>query len=123
MNLTFNTKEQLIEALEAKRRACEAEDAENMRKHKEAERKALAAFKEMVRAAAKWDYAKAKKNSFRVGNYDSGPKCPASMIARLDRVLAFVKVSQQKRYVIGKNAHEEVFSILTIDMPKTKGLC
>lgn len=123
MNLTFNTKEQLIEALEAKRRACEVEDFHNVREHKAAEKKALAEFRASLREAMKWDYAEVKENEFRVGDYSSGPTCPRSMVALLDRTLAFAKASQQKRYVINKNARHDLYVILTLGMPEAKGLC
>ena len=117
------TKDQLIEALEARREWAQQLDAANLAKHQAEEKAALAKFRQECKEALKWDYQTAKSNWFRVGKVDR-PHCPSSLVASLDRHLNQVKASYQTRYTISESGGwSQVHHLLTHDETIKTEMC
>ena len=117
------TKDQLIEALEARREWARRIDADNLANHQKEEKAALAKFKQGCRDALKWDYQTAKENWFQVERVNR-PRCPNSLEANLDRQLSQVKASCQIRYTINdRGSWSEVHHLLTHDETIKAEMC
>ena len=119
-------REELIEALEGRRAWAEEIDARNLAEHQKAEKEYLAKFKAACREAAKWDYATAKRHHFEVMDDNSWdrPRCPQSIVAKLDANLNTVKASYQSRYTIADGGGwSQVFYLLTHDETIKAEMC
>lgn len=117
------TREQLLEALEARRPWAERYDADNLKTHQRAEKEALAAFRAKCREAAKWTYSQAVE----AGRYSLSlerPHCPASAVALLERNLTYVKTSGQKTYMVTERGDwSRLFWVLTHDETIKSDVC
>lgn len=114
--LRFN-RDQLIEALEARRHWAEKLDKKRLAKHARDEAAHLAAFHAGCRAALKWDYATAKGNYFRTSmGKSSMPSCPRSLVAQLDASLNSIFATRQERFVIDdRGTWSTLHYLLTFD--------
>jgi hypothetical protein len=114
--LRFNTKEDLLTALENRRAILTQYDKRRLWEHQIAEREHLKRFREKLREALKWDYATAKKEWWQVSR-DSAPSCPPSLIAKLDKTILRLSVSEQQRFVMQDGGQwSEVYHLLTVDL-------
>lgn len=125
--LTF-TRDQLIEALEGRRKWAEDYDRRNLAAHEKAEKDYLRRFRERCREMAKWSYDDIKKDT-RYGSprVDVGdrPSCPRSAVAALDRELNVVRASRQHRFSVsgGSTNWSGIFWLLTHDETIEDDLC
>ena len=123
------TKDQLIEALEARRPWAERTDQERLAAHQKAERQYLTDFRAACRDASKWTYEQAKANYFEVrkrGRFDYGskPSCPESRVAQIDRWLNIIRASRQSKFIIGeRGGYAKVFHLLTHDDALQAEMC
>ena len=126
------TRDELVEALEARRPWAEKVDAERLAEHQKAEREYLARFRAACREAAKWDYQTAKARSFvaqvpsdsahRYKEYP--PDCPKSLVTLLDRQLAIVRATRQERMQVTESGTwDRVFYLLTHDENAKAEMC
>lgn len=95
------TKSELLAQLKANLKAAEAIDAKAIAKHKIDEETYLQKFRKSLAVAAKWDYATAKKHSFRAGvgdGYRSGPSCPKLEAVAIRRVIRQVELDNRDKY-------------------------
>lgn len=118
------TKEQLIDALEARRPWAEQYDAKKLAGHRAEEKAYLAEFRRTCREAAKWDYETIKKNRGEVKLRDNDrdwrwgpPNCPSMTVGELDRQLAIVRALRDKAQVtVSDNGQwSRIFFLLTHD--------
>ena len=131
MIIRFNTKEELLAALEERRKVAQKIDDEALAKHRKQEAAYLKHFHAACRAALKWDYETAKKHGFDPlkdeGSWsrnDKHPSCPESQVRKLDRVIAYVRTSRQEKYAITHDGvHSGIHRALMLGMPEGKGLC
>lgn len=127
--LTYK-KADLLAKLEACRKTCERIDAQAKAAHRKDELVHLAQFRVNIRAALKWDYKRAARESFYVdarrGPNDQrrGPTCPESQVGRLDYCIFMITKSGQTRFTIQDGGkYRAVYALLTLAAPKAKGLC
>lgn len=114
MILRFNTKQQLIDALEARRKWAEQHDDRVARTHRKDEDAALTAFRAKCRELGKMNLVRLK-DEFEASNrggrklsklLDYGtvgvelPSCPESAVAVLDAALAALAVTRQERFTL-----------------------
>lgn len=127
--IRFSSKADLIAALEARRPWAEALDKTNMAEHQKAEQAYLKKFRDACREAIKWDYKTAQDNYFAPMDAlryrrDTGPTCPRSAVARLDRILNVIKATRQERFVISASGcWGDAHWVLTYDPSITDDLC
>ncbi|MGE3835975.1 MAG: hypothetical protein AB7H43_14505 [Acidimicrobiia bacterium] len=114
------TREQLIEALEARRPILKATDADRLRQHKADEAAWLKAYRARLREMLKLPYEQAKHRrdvSWEDNRrYSSPPSCPASLEVRLDELLRHLATMRQERMVLSADgAWRSCFELLTFD--------
>jgi hypothetical protein len=116
---------ELLAALEACRSWARKTDRENLREHRAAEKAALKKFHDACREALKWDYETAKgKTQYRDRPHLDTLSCPISQEARLDALIAPVKLSKQTTYTISNDgALRGVYEFLTRDVNDRKDVC
>lgn len=120
--LRFN-RDQLLEALEARKGWAAEIDAENLATHAKDEKAALVEFRAKCREALKWDYKTAKGNYFSVEKI-TRPYCPNSLVSDLDRHINHIVASRQVRFVISESgAWSRVHYLLTHDRTIKPDLC
>lgn len=124
--IQFNTKESLVEALEKTRTTCARLDAKAIRDRKkemdDAEKKLQANLKKM----SKFTYEQWADADFQVLSYNDqvGSSCEKSMESQLDVEIARVKMTQQKKFSVGKRGvNEECWNLLHLTMPSIKTIC
>lgn len=117
------TRDQVLQALEARRPWAERVDKKALAKHERDEKAYLAAFRSACRAALKWNYEKVKENYGQVEiqpgrkfrNSDA-PSCPVSIVAKLDAAIEYLKKDTRKSVVLSpKNDWSGVHWLLTYD--------
>lgn len=125
--ITFSSKQQLVDALEARRPVLAAIDKANLAEHRKAEKKALATYRARCRAMAKLSYAELKGMNRRDGSsiYFNAPSCPTSYITALDAELRIIQMGSGKRFTIDRGGRwRTVFTLLTVDpTPAPADLC
>lgn len=122
------TREQLLEALEARRPWADRVDTRALAKHQRAEKAYLTAFRSACRAALKWDYDKVKENYGQVeiqpgrrASRSNAPSCPVSITAKLEAAIEFVKKDHRKTVTIGRSGEwSAVHWLLTYDENASK---
>lgn len=132
MNLKFN-KEQLLEALEARRPWAVNLDKTQAAKHKADEKAALKLFRDRCRAALKLSYKEAQACRFDAGlDYREKPNdCPSSAVEALDKAVLRVSLCAPKtRFTIkpersrhGADDTSKVYWLLTHDENAKKDVC
>jgi hypothetical protein len=88
-------KSELLDRLEDRLKAAQAEDAKAKKKHEADERAALVKFRENIRSAMSWDYTTAKRKGFRAG-LDDGPNCPRPEASEIHTAIALVDPDKRK---------------------------
>lgn len=130
--IRFNDKASFVAALEARRPFWRARDAANAKAHKAAEQKWLTDTKRKLREALKLDYdalKKATKYDGLLGQLDRAPSCPVLMEKKIDTVLASLKVTQGKTFVVqptmrtGYQPWAVAFDLLTADPDAKTTVC
>lgn len=119
------TRDELIQALEARRGWAEKFDAKKLAEHQKAEAKALKDFHAKCEQALKCDY-KAAKSKWRRGHsiYFDPPTCPTSTLENLKKYLRYVKTSGAKTYVVtDRGEWSSMFFILTHDENAKSEMC
>ena len=92
------TREALLARLNDRLAVAIREDERIKKEHAIDEKKSLAIFRNKLREAMKWDYAKLKAMGFSVGlNYDDRPKCPRSESDKIAAVIRSVEYDTRKR--------------------------
>lgn len=120
------TKEQLLNALEARRPWAEKYDADRLAEHQKAEKAFLAEFKAACREAAKWDYATAKEHRFEPfgKKHWDHPTCPRSMVASLDEHLNIIRATGQKSFMVSPRGEwSRLHHLLTHDETIETEMC
>ncbi len=118
------SRDELIARLISLLPAAKAADKVAPAKHRAAEKAWLIDFHVACRAAAKWDYQRAKLANGRVSTAGLMPRYPLSKAQPIERLIAMVKTSSQPRYTISRRGKwEYLWVLLTADLPTEKGLC
>jgi hypothetical protein len=119
------TRDQLVEALEARRPWAEKVDADRLTKHQKAEQDYLRQFRAACREAVKWDYEEAKKHSFSPwSGRQYRPDCPRSLVVALDMHLRMVRATRQDRFAVSEDGTwSKVFYLLTHDEDAKAEMC
>lgn len=121
MVLTFTKKQDLIDALQARREEFQRIDQERMTQHTQAEKDYLAEFREACKQALKWDYQTAKANYFNVemsetkgrNNRYGAPTCPHSLEKRLDNILTHLRQTRQERFTLERRGRwSDIYDLL-----------
>lgn len=123
--LVFHKKQQLVDALEARRRWAERLDAKRLWAHSKTEAKALRDFRALCAAAQKWDYETLKSEDFRFSlPYNDRPRCPTSVVAQLDRLLSDLKLTRQERFTLdNRGLWSGAHHLLTFDENAKPEMC
>ena len=118
------TKEELVTELKRLRPLIAADDKAKLKEHRAEEREYLAAFRQACREAARWSYAEARENSFRIPLRAFRPRCPQPRAEQLDRQLELIQKSNQTRYTISdRGRYSHLMILLTFDVTKPKAAC
>lgn len=116
MTILQFTREQFVDALEARRPLLQRKDAANLAAHKKAEAACLKQFREQCREAARWDYetAKAKMFTVSIDRYHR-PQCPRSLVVKLDEQIRIARATQAKNVRVGQSGQwSAAFWLLTM---------
>lgn len=115
------TKDDLIDALEGRRKWAEAGDDLAVKKHLADEKAWHRKFTARCRELAKMSYPELKEIGDR-GSYnyfrdvDSTPRCPMSRVAKLDRQLNIVRAARQATFAVSSGGQwSDAFWLLTHD--------
>lgn len=125
--IRFQSREAFIDALEARRSFWRDFDKRQEREHKAAEQKWLKDARATMREALRWDYATLAK----AFDYDGAlralrdtPSCPRLREPRIDRVLAALKLTQSKSFVVDtQGAWSLAHELLTEDPDARTSVC
>jgi len=126
------SKQQLIDALEAKRATLAKIDKAEHKAHQVKERAALRAYQRDARKALRFTYAQLRgmERSWRPISEGgaklewNAPSCPVSLVARLVRTLATIKTSMQSRYTVDESGcNRATFALLMAGAPAPKSTC
>lgn len=124
------TKDQLLDALEARRPWAEDGDRVAKRKHEADEKTWHKAFVARCRELAKMSYAEVKDldNGYRSRGYFQGvpdrPSCPTSRVAKLDKAINLVNAARQATYQVSPSGMwSDVFWLLTFDDTINPDIC
>lgn len=130
MQLRFTKREQLVEALKARRQWAERHDADAARKHRQDEDAVLKTFREECRDLAKMNLANLKTFVEKHGYRDlwpSLPSCPMAAVTMLDEVMAALAITRQETFILNgdyrdpiRNAH---WLLTHSDEPKKATVC
>lgn len=119
--LNFQSSEQLIEALEARRPWAKERDRRILAAHQADERDKAKEFKDECRRFSKMTYDDLKAASTRRrGSYISVTydvsSCPTSNEASLDKQISYIKLTRQTRFSLSPNGTwDAAFRLLTDD--------
>ena len=105
------------------RRWAERTDKKRMAEHEKAEKAYLTDFQRKLREALGWDYSTAQENGFEVsmGSRRNRPECPTSRVAKLDALLARLRLTSQEQFTL--NEGETAHFLLTHDDDLTPEMC
>lgn len=125
--IRFASKEAFIEALEGRRAFWREYDKRREQEHKAAEKQWLTAARATLRDALKMDYASlSSRDGRRSATVYLGdlPRCPALMEAKLDKVIAPLRLSQGKTFnVDSRGVWSEAHNLLTWDPDAKTSVC
>jgi hypothetical protein len=128
--IKFNSREEFIEALEARREFWREQDRLAFEKHRAMEKAHWEKIKVSLVEAAKWDFDEAKEHGFRPSILDrdrywpSAEACPKSHEAQLDRMINGLRQTHQKRFTVqSSDAWRSEYFILTYDPALDKTVC
>lgn len=127
--IRFASKEAFIEALEGRRVFWREYDKRREQEHKAAEKQWLTDARAKLRDALKMDYATLTtedKGGYRRSAVYLGdlPRCPALMEAKLDKVIAPLRLSQGKTFnVDSRGVWSEAHNLLTWDPDAKTSVC
>lgn len=118
------TKEELLAELKRIRPLIAADDKAKLKEHREQEREYLKQFRLACREAARWSYAEARENSFRIPLKTFRPRCPVPLVEQLDRQVELIRRSSQKRYTISdRGRYWRLQEFVTYGVTKPKAAC
>lgn len=126
------THDQLLVALEARRKWAERLDAKALAKHQRDEAAYLKSFRSACRDALKWNYDKVKANYGQVEiqpgrkfRSSDAPTCPMSLVVKLNAAIKFVKSDTRKNMTLSRNGEwASIYWLLTYDPDAPKAaLC
>jgi hypothetical protein len=122
MTITMK-KADVLKRLNERLADAEAYDAEQLKKHKADEVKALAKFRAQLRHALKWDWETAKKNYFDV-RFREQPTCPTRSTGPIKGAINMVSFASADRLQIrdGTDLHRAVFWVRP-DKREKSNLC
>lgn len=106
--LRFNTKQQLVEALQARRPWAVRHDEITAAEHHVAEQKVLTEFKAQCESLGKMtpqalkSYITGKRTAYRWAKLIEVelPSCPASAVTRLEQTLEYLEATRQEKFVL-----------------------
>lgn len=122
------TRDQLVEALEARRPWATALDRERLREHREAERAWVDMVKKRAREIVKLPAAELRKRAKDYRsldlNRDGSPTCPDSFVLKLDRALGVLTMTNQQTFTIdSEGPWRNVYFLLTHDETAPASMC
>lgn len=130
MQLRFNTRKQLIDALEARRSWAEKHDDAQARAHRRDEDEKLKEFRGQLRELGRMNLVQLKdavENRGRGEFYCNLPSCPASAVTLLDDALAALAVTRQERFTLSGAFNDPIYRahwLLTCsDEPRKATVC
>lgn len=130
MQLRFNSRRQLIDALADRRPWAMKHDAEKAKKHRAAEDEVLKQFRERCRALGRLNLVRLKDEVEQMSYREmtcSLPNCPLSAVTMLDEALATLKVTKQEAFTLNgdhKDAIAYAHWLLTAtDEPRKATVC
>lgn len=130
MQLRFNNRKQLIDALEARRSWAEKHDVATAKKHRTDEDKALTKFRAQCRDLGKLNLVALKdavENKGRGEFYVNLPTCPMSAMTMLDEVMAVLAITKQETFILNgdyKDSLRHAHWLLTHnDAPRKATVC
>ncbi len=127
MKLTYNKKEDLLKALEGKRKVCKRIDAAEKRKRKKEKDKGFREMQKLLKEASKWSSDKWAKEQYILRlDYKKQPKsyCVRSLENMLDRALVELTATSQQRFTISDaGMYRDIYRVLTADIPDKKTIC
>lgn len=92
------TREALLARLNDRLAVAKREDERIKKQHAGDEKKSLAAFRDKLREAMKWDYVKLKAARFELRlEYEDRPRCPQSEAAKIAGCIKSVEYDTRKR--------------------------
>lgn len=119
--VSISREELMAKLLEAKAKA-DKEDARITKKHEQHEAAALKKFRDELREAMSWDYAKAKKNSFEAKlGWKDHPSCPKRQATPIEVAIAELKADSRKgRFNISPHSdwYQAAFWLPASERPK-----
>lgn len=132
--IKFNSADEFITALEARRDHWQAIDDERLAEHRKREQEYLEQLHEACRTVLTWDYDTAKVNYFRLPRTSDGssfsshsaPTCPVSEVARLDRAISNLRKTSQRRFNItpdSRGVWGVEYYLLSADPRESDSLC
>jgi hypothetical protein len=122
--IRFADRESFIAALEERRPFWRAYDKRRAAEHKAQEREYLAEARAKLREALKLDYATLKERHGYSVPIGSAPSCPVLMEAKIDTVLASLKLTQSKSFTVDSHGGwETAHKLLTWDPDAVTTVC
>jgi hypothetical protein len=123
--IRFTSKDDFIAALEGRRKFWRDFDKRNEKAHKDAEKQYLDKARAKLREALKWDYATLKKNiSYDDIHIGKPPACPVLSEPKIDRVVAALKFTQSKAFVVdSQGVWAMAHDLLTDDPDARTSVC
>lgn len=120
------TRESLLDALTRQKAEADKRDAVALAEHRKKERAALAAFRDLLRQAIKWDYDEAKNRNFVVGGWgfrsdNDIDRCPKSIAKPYQDAIDQVCLDDRKTYRLRAGGH--LFNLVTRKWDEPADMC
>ena len=116
--IKFTAKRDLIKALHSKRPAMSERDRKVKAAHAQAEKEALAKFRDEVKELSKLTYADLRERDKRRGSLYieiNIPSCPLLFVPRLDSIVARMELSSQEAFTVTRGT--DLWDLLTFGEP------
>jgi hypothetical protein len=130
MQLRFNQRKQLVDALEARRSFAEKHDAAKARKHRSDEDEVLKKFRERCRSLGRLNLVRLKDEVEQMEYREmqcSLPNCPMSAVTMLDEALAVLKITKQESFTLNGDYKDVIahahWLLTATDEPRKATVC
>lgn len=130
MQLRFNTRAQLVEALKARRGWAEAHDAAQAAEHRAAENEVIKKFRDECRVFGKLNLIQLKSAMESLDRHSlntSLPSCPMSAVTMLADALAALAITKQEKFTLNGDYKDVIYRahwLLTAsDEPRKATVC
>lgn len=119
--IKFNSKQEFIDALEARRGFWHGYDHEQRQKHEAEEQAWLESSRAKLRRALEMDYTELKEARLYL---ESTPSCPVLMEEKINKLLRVLAATQGKGFNVGPSGvWSDAYTILSHDPYSPKTVC